>query len=161
MKKALLIASLTGITLLVSVGAANADTLQYMVSGQAGSATFYLQRNPMVTSFSSGDFYVTVNNGSLNLLGYSFSLPPYVLEFSNASTGGGFGFDLPNGADFQLTGKQMFTGSDSAPTLSPGTFSLFNSWLGSVTVRVTGVPEPSTLLLLGFGLVGLGLLRKR
>jgi hypothetical protein len=62
-----------GIMLLMSVGAARADTLQFVVSELAGSATFDLLQNPTVTSFSSGNYFtVTVNNGSINLLGYSF-----------------------------------------------------------------------------------------
>jgi hypothetical protein len=168
MKKALQIASLTGIMLLVSAAAASADTLlHYVVSGQLGSASFDLLQRPKVTFSSNEDFYVTVDNGSLKLLGYSFSLPPFGLEFSNLSVGGGFGLDLPNGTDLQLTGKQMFTLSDSLPMLSMGTFVLNYSWLGSVTVTVTDppppIPEPSSIILLGAGvltLFGFHLLRR-
>jgi hypothetical protein len=58
----------------------------------------------------------------------------------------------------QLTGKQMFTGSDSLPTLSPGTFVLNYSLLGSVTVTVTdppSVPEPTAFILLATGILTL------
>jgi len=145
--------------LLVSASAASADTLlHYVVSGTLGSASFDLPQHPTVTSSSSEDFYVTVDNGSLKLLGYNFSLPPFVLEFSNLSVGGGFGLDLPNGTDLQLTGSQMFTLSDSAPMLSPGTFVLNYSLLGSVTVTVTdppSVPEPTAFTLLATGILTL------
>ncbi len=147
--------------LFVSAGVARADTLQFVVSGQAGSATFNLSRTPTITSFSGGNYFtVTIDNGSINLLGYSYPAPPFVLEFSNTSAGGGFGLVVPIWGYLQLQGAQMFTGLDSAPIFSTGTY-FFKTGFGSLTVNVTAVPEPSTLLLLGFGLVGLGLLRKR
>ena len=130
MKRALQIASLTGIMLLASVGSASADALlHYMVSGPLGSASFDLLQNPTVKCCNDdptgNDFTVTVHNGSVNLLGHSFSAPPFDLEFSNAPTGG-FALVVPNWGDLQLNGLPMFTGPDSAPTLSVGTF-FFNT----------------------------------
>jgi PEP-CTERM motif len=162
MKRALQIASLAGIILLVSVGAASADTLHYLVTGPLGgiSGSFDLLRNPTFTSVTPGtDFIVTVNNGSINFLGHSYPAPPFNLEFWDVSKGGGFGLYLgPILGGLQLKGDLMFNGYYSAPALYAGIFHLDS---GLVTVTVTRTPEPSTLLLLGSALVSLGLFRKR
>jgi PEP-CTERM motif-containing protein len=170
MKRALQIASLTGIMLVVSVCSASADTLlHYVVSGPLGSASFDLLQHPTLPtlkSFSSSDFTVTVHNGSINLMGYSFSAPPFDLEFSNASDGGGFALVVPILGEFQLKGSPMFTGLDSAPTLSigTGTFLLDNGLVKvAVTDPLNAVPEPSSILLLGMGVLmlsGVHLLRR-
>jgi hypothetical protein len=160
MKRTVQIATLTATLLLVSVGAARADTLHYVITGpQAGvSGSFNLLQNPTVTSFTAGsDFILSVYDGSINLPGQSFSTPPFKLEFLDAQKGGGFGLVVPYLGGLQLKGDVLFTGSDSAPTLSSGIFHLDYG----VTVTATAVPEPTTLLLIGFGLVGLGLFRKR
>jgi PEP-CTERM motif len=153
--RCLLVVGLMATGSLLVVQSASADTLHYVITGPVGTATFDLPQTPVVVSSTGQDFLVTVNNGSANLWGYNLSVPPFQLEFSNLSAGGGLGIDVPFG-DLQLTGSQMFTGPDSAPVLSTGTFQLS----GGTTVTVT-TPEPSTLLLLGCGLTALVVLCKR
>jgi PEP-CTERM motif-containing protein len=156
-KKSWWLSGLVVAALLLTAKPASADMLHYVVTGAAGSATFDLSRTPTVLSSTGQDFLVLVNNGSSNLFGYNFLLPPFSLEFSNFAYGGGLGLDAPLIGDLQLTGAQMFTGTDSAPVFSTGVFHLSNG----TTVTVTAVPEPPTVLLLACGLVGLAIFRKR
>jgi hypothetical protein len=156
MDKSLFIVALLASALLLSVEPANADTLHYVVTGPVGTATCDLAQDPSVVSPTTQDFLVSVNNGTVSLWGYNFSAPPFQLEFSNLSAGGGLAIDVPFG-DLQLTGAQLFTGPDSAPVLSTGTFYLS----GGTTVTVTRTPEPSALLLLAAGLIALTIFRKR
>src|SRR5260370_11352937 len=58
MKRAIQIGGLTVIMLLVSVGVARADSLQFVESDQADSATFNLLQNPKLTSFTAGNDFL-------------------------------------------------------------------------------------------------------
>ena len=147
------------LVVLPSARPASADTLHYVVNGPVYTAAFDLQRTPAVSSFTAQDFLVSVNNGSASLFGRNFLLPSFTLEFSNLSAGGGLGIDVFSG-DLQLRGAQLFTGPDSAPVLSTGVFNLSNRTRVTVTSQFTSVPEPSTLLLFGTGLVGLWVFRR-
>jgi len=147
------------LVVLLSARPASADTLHYVVNGPFYTAAFDLQRAPAVSSFTARDFLVSVNNGSASLFGRNFLLPSFTLDFSNLSAGGGLGIDVFY-ADLQLRGPQLFTGPDSAPVLATGAFNLSNGTRVTVTSQFTSVPEPSTLLLFGTGLVGLWVFRR-
>jgi hypothetical protein len=140
------------LVLLLCARPASADTLHYVVNGPLYTVAFDLQRDPVISSFTAQDFLVSVSNRSASLFGKHFLLPPFTLEFSNLSAGGGLGIDVFSG-DLDLRGGQLFTGPDSAPVLSPGVFKLSKGARVTVTPQLTSVPEPSTLLLVGTGLV--------
>jgi hypothetical protein len=75
----------------------------------------------------------------------------------------------PNANGFQFAGPQMYSGTESAPTILSGDFAsttavvFFGTALyfqPNVTVQTPSVPEPMTLLLMGAWLLGLRFLRR-
>jgi len=161
MKRCLFVVGLLT-ALLLPVRSAKANSLNFVVTGIAGTATFNLSSNPGVASFTAGQgFRVNVNNGAANLFGYNYFLPPFTLQFSNLSSGGGFGLVVPFLGYLQLMGAQMFTGPDSTPILSTGIFHLAYGTTVTVISISAAVAEPATIFLLGLGVIGVGLLRKR
>jgi hypothetical protein len=150
----------------IGAGVACADTLQFTLAGPV-SASFELASSPFVMAgdFSSGGFRVAppdlmVNNAAA---GNDF------LTFYNASLLGGFGiFVTAFNPAVHVTGPQLYSGPESNPTFSTGTFSLtgFPNGAGPFTLTVTDIstvstPEPSVIVLLfiGLAIVGLTLLR--
>jgi hypothetical protein len=140
--------------LLVGVGRASADTiLSYQYSGPV-SASFELPVMPTVIVSGAGfGFEVTPIDLMIN------GAPSNdFLTFYNSAVGGGFGACSGGQClDILVAGPQLYSGPESAPTmLPPGG--------GSFTDRRTGdpagtfaTPEPSTIGLMTFGLIVLGL----
>ena len=126
-------------------------TDQLSIGTSCEAKAFDFQRVP-----TQKDLLVSVNYETNDLWNYGFWVP---LEFSNLSAGAEFGLKSFSG-DLQLTQAQTFTGPDSAPVLSTGVFNLSNGTRVTVTSQFTSVPEPSTLLLFGTGLVGLWVFRR-
>jgi hypothetical protein len=151
----------------IGAGVACADTLQFTLAGPV-SASFELASSPsvMVGDFASGAGFrvaspdLVVNNAAA---GNDF------LTFYNASMLGGFGiFVTASDPAVHVTGPQLYSGPESNPTFSTGTFSLigFPTGAGPFTLTVTDIsmvstPEPSVMILLfiGLAIVGLTLLR--
>jgi hypothetical protein len=79
------------------------------------------------------------------------------IDWQNANVFGGFLTDI--GAGNNVSGPQVYTGSESAPVFAPGTFDMVdldNGLLGVLTVTVTPLPPAWMMLIAGF--VGLGFL---
>jgi hypothetical protein len=78
-----------------------------------------------------------------------------------------------NRYDFNFLGPQIYSGNNAPFTLLTGTFpatsatvvklnnTFFAIFGSTVTATTTATPEPATLPLLGFGLCGIGALRKK
>jgi PEP-CTERM motif len=140
------------------------------------SFAFQADSEPTVSEAGMGGFDFEFSNFSYTLDGSPVAITPTFVRFFSAGNGGGFeicfsGMSVATCSDGLGTGfftTQLYTGSTSAPTLLTGSFDLdeFGAVVDSVgfdlpktTVLASAVPEPSTLIPLGAGILALGVRR--
>lgn len=150
-------------TLLLSTAMpASAATLLYSfvpTSGGVQRFTFNVDSNPVVST--AADFAFTTGVQNLTIGGVARS---GTFDFTfQSGFDGGFDSTVVGG----YLGPQLFTGSNSAPTLRTGAFALTdgpNNATGTLTVTtVAAIPEPATwaMMVIGFGLAGSAMRRRR
>jgi hypothetical protein len=157
-----------GSLLLLGIAAskpAHADTIvdKFTVTdGATGDVfSFTLPASPTPTGTGSNEFWLTNVPVSIN-----GATPINESVFFLQLATGGLGIQTPGGFFFD-EGPQLFTGSLSNPTFLPGTYTVFDdsapqtaAHTGSVVI--TEVPEPSTLALIGTGVLGIaGTVRRK
>jgi PEP-CTERM motif len=143
---------------LVSASRAKADTFTYTFGGN--TFVWQLPASPTIGAgdYETGHYFDTFDvpyteNGVAQA-------PGAILFFS--SPGGGF-----EGLGLNTFGPQLYSGTEQAPTFIPGTYHLNNGSLtGPLDTLVisspVSSPEPSSLMLIGSGLLSLlGLARKK
>jgi hypothetical protein len=147
--------------LAASTFAAHADTFNYSYVGTGfySSFSFSVPSSPTLLTDVGANSFVIVE-------------VPIIVDGSPLNAGVGFydGEIQVGGIDYDVnpTGTALFSGNPSTPTLLLGVFSVTQDATragGVLTVTdltPTSVPEPSTLMLLGTGIIGIaGMARRR
>jgi PEP-CTERM motif-containing protein len=135
---------------------AHADTFAVTYTNGGLNFTFDIPSSPTPSNFVTGEGFEVDN---LTAIG-SFGTETIDVAFYDADGSvhdGGFGWSTFGVVDI-LTGPQMFTGPDSAPTLLIGVYNL-TAQNETATLKIAelppSVPEPSTFALFGTGILGL------
>jgi hypothetical protein len=169
--------SLTASTITYNAsGTFNSSTPSSAYSGpdETWSLSFDVNSTPVVSNVDAGGYFdAAFSDFSYSLDGVAVAITPVDIRFFSALDYGGFDicftiacqyFNSPTDG-IEIETSQLFTGSESAPTMSAGNFpwiemSLFvdSSYYpqvppGTGSVEALATPEPSSILMLGSGLL--------
>lgn len=149
------------------------DAFGFSGPSEVWAFSFLADINPVVSDTGMGGFSFAFSDFNYTLDGSPVAITPTFIRFFSGTNFGGFAICF-DGTTFATCteglatdGPQMYTGTTSAPTLTPGTF--LQSGLGAIvggttypednptTLVAAAVPEPSTAwLTLTVGLLALG-----
>ena len=179
---ALLSASAFAANVTITTGSTYAPTdptSTYSAPSGAWTLTFQVASQPIVSTFTSGNFTTTYTNGVFTLNGTPITLTGSSVTFYN---GGAFLIVLDSATEFldNSESTSFFTGSTSSPTMAPGTYPNQYEFLlaqypsgnsiafdatssVSYSVVITGsgpatAPAPTSVILVSIGLAALALI---